>query len=380
MLMYFDCRAGISGDMALAALAHLGVDLAPLPGMLLSAGVACALEARGETRAAGPGMRVDVTWEASQPLRHPADLERIIERLPLSENVRARALAVVEALTLAEAHAHDVAAEDVHFHEVGAVDTLADIVGTVWGLEKLGVTRVVASPLPWFGGSVTCEHGTLPLPAPAAARLMLGKPCVPSSAEEELVTPTGAALLHVLADSFAPSPPAGDMLALGTGYGSRPAPAGLRAWLIRPSSGERRESVTLLETHIDHLSGEELGSAFTALGSFEPAPLDVLWLPGVTKKNRPGGCLRLLCRPEDAEALTTALFRHTHTLGIRRQTMERVILPRGETTVPGPAGDLRAKSYLLEGCGYVRPEQDSLAETAGKLGMGVPGVRARKMP
>ena len=375
MLVYFDCRAGISGDMALAALAHLGVDFKPLQEMFHAVGISCTLELTPEVRAAGPGMRADVRWEDAQPLRHPADLARIIRQLPLEDCVREHAVAVVDALAQAEAQAHAVTVDEVHFHEVGAIDTLVDIVGAVWGLHRIGAVQIIASPLPWFSGTVECAHGTLPLPAPATACLMKNKPCFPSDATEELITPTGAALIHVLAQSHAQCPPAGVPLALGTGYGSRPAPAGLRTWLIRLQTEERLEQITLLETHIDHLSGEELGSAITALGTSDPTPLDILWLPGVTKKNRPGGCLRVLCRPEHAEALTTSLFRHTHSLGIRRQQMERVVLPRAAATLRGPAGPLRAKSYLLEGQEYLRPEQDALNDAAHALGLGVPGVR-----
>jgi len=379
MLLYFDCRAGISGDMTLAALAHLGVDFAPLQEIFHAAGIACALALTPEVRAAGPGMRADIRWEDAQPLRHPADLARIIRQLPLEDCVRERALAVVDALAHAEAHAHATAVEEVHFHEVGAIDSLVDIVGAVWGLHRIGATQVLASPLPWFSGTVECAHGVLPLPAPATAYLMRNKPCFPSSATEELITPTGAALIHVLAQSHAQCPPAGTPLALGTGYGSRPAPTGLRAWLIRIPAEEALEQVTLLETHIDHLSGEDLGSAITALGTSDPAPLDILWLPGVTKKNRPGGCLRVLCLPEDAPALTTALFRHTHSLGIRRQQLERVVLPRAAATLQGPTGSLRAKSYQLEGQEYIRPEHDALDAAARELGLGAPGVRLKKV-
>ena len=379
MLLYFDCRAGISGDMTLAALAHLGVDFKPLQEMFHAVGIACTLALTPEVRAAGPGMRADVMWQDAQPLRHPADLTRIIRQLPLEDCVRERALAVVDALAQAEAHAHAIAVEEVHFHEVGAIDTLVDIVGAAWGIRRIGAAQILASPLPWFSGAVECAHGTLPLPAPATAFLMKNKPCFPSAATEELVTPTGAALIHVLAQSHAQSPPAGVPLALGTGYGSRPAPAGLRAWLIRLSNEERQEQVTLLESHIDHLSGEELGSAVIALGASDPAPLDILWLPGITKKNRPGGSLRVLCRPEDSEALTAAMFRHTHSLGIRRQQMERVVLPRAAATLHGPTGPLRAKSYMLEGREYLRPEHDSLNEAAHALGLGAPGMRFKKL-
>ena len=130
--LFLDCSHGMSGDMTLASLAHLGVDLSPLPGLLAQAG-------------GGPGCRVEVSWEAEgQPLRHPADIAAIFAAVPVADRVRHKALAVLEALTLAEAEAHGIAPEEVHFHEVGAVDTLVDILGACWALDQLGVERVTA--------------------------------------------------------------------------------------------------------------------------------------------------------------------------------------------------------------------------------------------
>ena len=138
--LFLDCSHGMSGDMTLASLAHLGVDLSPLPGLLAQAGVACRLEVWREERGGGPGCRVEVSWEAEgQPLRHPADIAAIFAAVPVADRVRERALAVLEALTLAEAEAHGIAPEEVHFHEVGAVDTLVDILGARWALDRLGV-------------------------------------------------------------------------------------------------------------------------------------------------------------------------------------------------------------------------------------------------
>ena len=169
--LFLDCSHGMSGDMTLASLAHLGVDLSPLPGLLAQAGVACRLEVWQEERGGGPGCRVEVSWEAEgQPLRHPADIAAIFAAVPVADRVRHKALAVLEALTLAEAEAHGIAPEEVHFHEVGAVDTLVDILGACWALDQLGVERVTACALPWFGGSITCAHGEIPLPAPTRRR------------------------------------------------------------------------------------------------------------------------------------------------------------------------------------------------------------------
>lgn len=382
--LFLDCSHGMSGDMTLAALAHLGVDLSPLPALLERAGVACRLDVRREERGGGPGCRVDVSWrEEGQPLRHPADIAAIFAAVPVAERVRDRALAVLEALTLAEAEAHGIAPGEVHFHEVGAVDTLVDILGACWALDRLDVERVTACALPWFSGSIVCAHGEIPLPAPATANLMRGLPVQPTGARTELVTPTGAALARVLVDDFV-SGPRGRLLALGTGYGSRPSPTGLRAWLV--DAGEPRqadhgqggeEDVMQLECHLDHLTGEELGAALERLAA-APEVLDVLWLPGTGKKNRPAGLLRVLCRPADGEEVTRQTLRHTHSLGLRHQLLRRVVLPRRAATCPCGGADLAAKEYLLEGRAYVRPEADAVARRATALGLGAPALRLGK--
>lgn len=379
--LFLDCSHGMSGDMTLASLAHLGVDLSPLPGLLAQAGVACRLEVWREERGGGPGCRVEVSWEAEgQPLRHPADIAAIFAAVPVADRVRERALAVLEALTLAEAEAHGIAPEEVHFHEVGAVDTLVDILGACWALDRLGVERVTACALPWFGGSITCAHGEIPLPAPATANLMRGLPVHPTDAKTELVTPTGAALARVLVDEFVDGPE-GRLLAMGTGYGARPAPTGLRAWLVEarePCQADHgrggEEDVMQLECHLDHLTGEELGTALERLAA-DAGVLDVLWLPGTGKKNRPAGLLRVLCRPADTEEVARAVLRHTHTLGLRRQLLQRLVLPRRATTCTCGGASLPAKEYELEGRTYVRPEADAVARQAAALELGAPALR-----
>lgn len=380
MEMYWDCAHGISGDMTLAALAHLGVDFSPLTALLARAGVACDIAWRPEQRAGGPGFRADVAWrDEEQPLRHPADIAAVFERAAVADDVRRRALAVLDALARAEAHAHRIPVEKVHFHEVGAVDTLVDILGVCWGLGELGATRITASPLPWFDGSIECAHGRIPLPAPATARLMEGKPVRPSGAHEELVTPTGAALVHVLADDFADGP-CGRLGRLGTGYGSRPAPAGLRIWEVMPFASARaqeaggREEICQLECHLDHLSGEELGQALEALAAAAPV-LDVLWLPGVGKKNRPAGALRVLCRPEAEAEAATLVLRHTHTLGLRTQRLTRIVLPRRAEKMRCGGTEMPAKGYTLEGMNYARPEADAVSARAAARGVGAPALR-----
>ncbi|GHU93951.1 hypothetical protein AGMMS49974_02530 [Deltaproteobacteria bacterium] len=379
MDLYLDCGRGISGDMTLAALNHLGVEMAPFVAILAEAGIRCRIETRAELRAGGLGRLADVSWDDVQPLRHPADIAAVFNRLAVSATARDRALAVLEALTQAEADAHQIPPEQVHFHEVGAVDTLVDIAGVCWALEQLGAERITASPLPWFSGTVECAHGLLPLPAPATAFLFRGKPVRPVPDREELVTPTGAALVHTLADGFADGP-CGIVRAMGTGYGSRPAPAGLRIWLteaVQAQVSHTRggfEFVLQLETHLDHLTGEELGLALEALSAL-PEVLDVLWLPGTGKKNRPAGLMRMLCRPEDEDAVSRAVLRHTHSLGLRRQCLERRVQPREPAFLDIGDAQLAAKAYILEDTRYARAEAEAVKTAAGERGIGAPALR-----
>ncbi len=393
MYIYCDCQAGVSGDMFLGALCHLGLDLAPLQHILKDCGIDCTIETWQETRAAGPGYRVDVHWPDNQPLRHPHDIADIFQRASVTPAVREKALAILDAITAAEAHAHAIPPEQVHFHEVGAIDTVVDILGVAYGLEKLGADFVLCSALPAFSGTIDCEHGTIPLPAPATAYLLEGKPLCntwPSLAKSEMVTPTGAALVHVLGKAFDVNPQ-GLCKKIGTGYGSRKAPAGLRLWLMEEHAEKESAShiatvptdihteyVSQWESHIDHLTGEELGAALEVL-SHMPEVLDVLWLSGTGKKNRPSGLLRVLCLPENKDTVRQAFFTHTHTLGMRHALLERSILPRYEGELDlGYRQSFAAKAYNLDGQTWLRAECDALRQHAAQQRVGMPALRMHK--
>ncbi len=377
MYAYCDCKFGVSGDMFLAALCQLGYDLTPLQEKLFDIGIECELKAWQECRASGPGFRVSVNWPNEQPLRHPKDISDIFHKLNVSEQVLQLALNTLDALTKAEAHAHNIKPEQVHFHEVGAIDTLVDIMGAALGLEHFGIKKLICSPLPWFSGTIECEHGILPLPAPATAFLLMQKPIIATDATTELVTPTGAALVHALHSEFAQSF-SGRVLQMGTGYGSRPANAGLRIFLIEEQHNEKlHEEVAQLECHIDHLTGEEVGAAMNALSQV-PEVLDVLWLNGMGKKNRPMGVLRVLCAVNSMDLVRDGMFKHTHTLGIRHSILQRVILPREGAQVTTPYGVLKGKKYSLEGENYLRVESDESIKKAGELNIGTPALRIPK--
>lgn len=397
--LLIDCSSGISGDMFLAALTDLGCDFTPLQELFRQAGIALDISPQNISRAAGPGVLMRIDWPDAQPLRHLSDLTGIVARLDVSPALKEKAVAMFTRLAEAEAEAHGCGLEEVHFHEVGAVDTLVDVLGALWGLERLGVAELLARPFPWFGGFVDCDHGRLPLPAPATLALLRGKPSFESGAMEELITPTGALLLDCLVDSFvtagAPAPQgamAGSLSSSGIfeksglGYGTRePGPAsdwpgrGLRLHLFSMLPQDDAESpyiideVYKLSCHIDHLTGEEIGHAITMLG--QAGALDVLWLPGLTKKNRPAGELRVLCMTGLLPKMQSEVFKHTHSLGIRVSRQTRVTLPRKSAELDSPWGTLEAKEYRLLDQTFTKAEYEALAEAAARTGIGLPALR-----
>lgn len=371
--LHLDCPAGIAGDMFLAAMAGLGVDFDPLREAFLQAGVEVAISVSDSRDKGVAGKRVDIGAPGAQPLRHVEDLTDIVSRLPLSASVRAGAEDAFARLAAAEAEVHGCRPEEIHFHEVGAVDTLVDVVGAFWALERLGVSRVTCSRLPWFTGTVRCEHGLVPLPAPATAALLQGKPVYPTQFEREIITPTGALLLDRLVDEFVPGP-SGRVVGMGLGLGNMELDVvnGLRAFLV-DAGGPDLERVMVLETNVDHLTGEEIGAAFGEL--LDAGALDVLFLPGVMKKNRPGGLLQILCRPDDLPRIRDLAFAQTMTLGLRITETSRAVLPRAASTRPSPWGDLPAKETTVEGQRYTRPEFEALQALARRTGRSVAQLR-----
>jgi uncharacterized protein (TIGR00299 family) protein len=353
--------------------ADLGVDFSQLQAGFARAGVHVEITARDVTDKGISGKRLEVAASDAQPLRHLADLTEIVRALPFSERVRSRSEDAFGRLAEVEAGVHGCALEHVHFHEVGAVDTLVDVVGAFWALETLDVTRVTCSSLPWFSGTVRCAHGLLPLPAPATVALLQGKPVYPTQFEGELITPTGALLLDRMVDEFTFGP-SGRLRRCGLGLGTMELPTvnGLRALLVE-GRGPQTERIVVFETNVDHLTGEEIGGVFGVL--LDAGALDVLFLPGVMKKNRPGGLLQVLCRPKDMERIRDLTFAQTMTLGLRITETTRVVLPRATAVRQTPWGEARAKETELDGQRYTRPEFDALQDLARRTGHSVAQLR-----
>jgi uncharacterized protein (TIGR00299 family) protein len=292
-----------------------------------------------------------------------SQIREIISQAELSNSAKKTAIAIFEKLGAAEAKIHNVAVEQIHFHEVGAVDALVDIVCAAVGAEALGVDEFICSPLNVGGGTVTCSHGTLPVPAPATVELLKNAPVYSSGIQAELVTPTGAAIVATLAKHFAPFP---QMKIEKTGYGAGTRDFSGHANLLRLTIGENvaeknagvgaaraaakhvsRETISVLEANLDDLSPQVFGYVMNQL--LEAGALDVFSTAVQMKKNRPGMLLTVLAKPEDAGKLSQIIFAETTTLGVRRREESREVLARKWQTVTTRFGDVRIKLASMNG-------------------------------
>lgn len=368
MILYLDCFSGLSGDMALGMLVDLGVEPRSLREGLAELGLdGYRLEVRQESRRGLRGTRVSVEVDsmAEQPRRGLAEIEALLAGSGLAEGVRRRAAAVFRRLARAEARVHGQPTQAVHFHEVGAVDSIVDVVGTLLGLELLGVRQVYASAVPLGSGMVRASHGPLPLPAPATLELLaeVGAPTRPSPAEVELLTPTGAALLAELARF---EQPAMRVERVGYGLGARdlPWPNAARAWLGQPleESGTYEEEVVVLETNVDDMTPQQAGYIMERL--LEAGALDVFYVPAQMKKSRPGLLLGVIASPGTARGLAEVLLRETPTLGVRLRRTSRLVAPRWVEEVQSPLGPARVKVKRLGAERSLTPEYEDAARLA----------------
>lgn len=347
-IAYLDCFSGLSGDMFLGALLDAGLPLDDLRAVLGSLPLSgYRLEVNREGRNHLYGTRFVVQVEEDQHAhRGLNDIKKILSAGDLSRNALDTIVRIFEAIAREEGKIHHRPHDEIHFHEVGAVDSIIDIAGSVFGMERLGIGSMVVSPLPLGSGFVETRHGRIPVPAPATIALLKDVPVYDSGLSYELVTPTGAALAKGLADSFGPMPP---MVVdkVGYGVGSRQLPD--RPNLLRIITGrgtvdQEGDSVVLLEANLDDASPEWLGFLMDQL--FEAGALDVLFIPVYMKKNRPGTMLQVMVNPRDKERLMAILFRESTTLGIRFQHTRRRILPRSSVEVESPWGNMQVKKVI----------------------------------
>jgi uncharacterized protein (TIGR00299 family) protein len=375
--IYFDCYSGAAGDMLLGALVDAGLPVDELTRALGALPVTgYRLRVERVTRQGVSGIRLWVDTDTTeQHGRRLSDIVALVQGSGLPPQVVTRIGAVFGRLAEAEAAVHGVAVDEVHFHEVGALDSIVDIVGCVWGLHALGVTEVFCSALPLGGGWVEAAHGRLPLPAPATLKLLadVGAPTRPLDVQTELVTPTAAALLAELA-TFAQPPLV--LEAVGYGFGNRELawPNAVRVWLGRPlgvtESGVTAEhdAVVLLECNLDDITGEALGYAMERLLS--AGALDVWFTSIQMKKNRPACKLSVLAQPELVADLARLLLQETTTLGVRQTLVTRIKAGRESMPVETEWGMVTAKVKWMPGQpASVSPEYEECAVLARRTGV-----------
>jgi len=379
-IAYFDCFSGAGGDMIVAALIDAGADAdALLRGLsaLKIGGYNVSIERVTKQGLAATRFHVQLDGSAKQPHRHLRHVLEILKLSALSEGVRDKACRVFQRLAEAEAAVHGTTVEKVHFHEVGAVDAIVDVVGAVLALELLHVDRVVCSPIPTGSGTVTCDHGVLPIPAPATARLLQGVPLAACDDVGELTTPTAAAVLTTLTSEFGPIPP---MTLTAAGYGAGTREGRTRPNVFRVLLGEAVEEhgdvdqIMMLETNLDDTSPEVVGYCTERL--LGEGALEVYTVPILMKKQRPGVVLTVLCEVGKATAMEKILFAETTTFGIRRRTVERTKLRRRFVAVATPFGDIRMKVGEREGVVTASPEYEDCRAAALKHGVALRDVIA----
>jgi len=363
---YLDAFSGISGDMLVGALADAGADPLTIVNAVASLDVGAVVSFEKVKRRGISATRYVVAVEQTSKHRHLSHILKIIGSAELSERAKSSAEAVFRRLGAAEAEVHQVPIEKVHFHEVGAADSIADIVGACVGFDALGVDTVVCSPVNVGSGTVETEHGVLPVPAPATARLLENAPVYARGPAAELTTPTGAAVAMTLASRFGVLPP---MKIARTGHGagcrdfSEHANV-LRVILGEPTGVSEALEVSIVEANIDDLNPQVL--AYAAERLMEAGALDVTLQPLVMKKGRPGHLLRVIARPEDREGLTQIIFAETSTLGLRMYTAERRVQERACVEVATPYGPVRVK---VSGEGSYAPEYEDCRKLARESGV-----------
>ncbi len=387
-VLYFDCFSGISGDMTLGALLDAGMPLADLQAALgslalgdahvhatkvLRAGVSATKFSVHHVQEHGHGHHHDHT----HPHRHLSSIFALIDRSALSSSARERAKAMFQRLAEVEAAIHQMPIEKVHLHEVGALDSIIDIVGTVFAMEWAGVERVVCSPLNVGAGMVQSAHGLFPVPAPATLKLLGDAPLYSGSVQKELVTPTGALIATSYATSFG-AIPAMSIERTGYGAGDRDDPTTpnvLRVLIGSEVKDAAQPRVTVIECEIDDMNPQIFGIAMDKL--YAAGALDVFYVPVQMKKNRPGTLMTVIAPPEKRSTLADIIFRETTTIGLRHHEVNREVLAREIVEVVTPIGAVRFKLARRDGrVVNAIPEFEDCARLAAAHNLSVKDVQA----
>jgi uncharacterized protein (TIGR00299 family) protein len=349
-IAYFDCFSGASGDMILGSLIDTGLSAQRLRGELKKLRIPT-VRLKAEKVLKRGVAATQVTVEGRNEKRSHRNLKeilKIIERSSVEADVKEKSTEIFERIASVEGKIHRMPKEEIHFHELGGLDSIVDIVGSVWGILQLGIEKIYVSRVNVGGGFVTCEHGVLPVPAPATLSLMEGKPIYSSGVERELFTPTGAAILTTLGSEFGSMPLINiERVGHGAGRDDLPHPNLLRLIIGTSESTPGKERVVVVETNIDDMNPQFYDYVMERLFAMEV--LEVFVTPVLMKKNRPGHLLTVICPSEKLSPVTTFLLRETTTLGLRWHEEERAKTDREILPLQTKYGRIRFKLARWEG-------------------------------
>ncbi|MDA3880186.1 MAG: nickel pincer cofactor biosynthesis protein LarC [Prolixibacteraceae bacterium] len=372
-ILYYDCFAGISGDMNLGAMIDLGVDPGYLKnelGKLNIEGFQLKVEPDMRRGISGTKVTVVINSPNNEKHRHLRHVEEIVNNSTLSDKVKTTSLKIFRLIAEAEAKVHNIDIQKVHFHEVGALDSIADIVGAAICLDYLKVDKVLSAPIQLGGGTVKCAHGVMPVPTPATALIVENIPVKTGLVQHEATTPTGAAILAATVDEFT------DHLNFpisktAYGIGQRDiseVPNILRLYLCETNeafSDVKTETETMLECNIDDMNAEHFGDTLKRLLSAGAS--DAWFTPIIMKKSRPATKLSVLCKVNLVNTMKAIIFEHTTSLGIREYSVLKNMLHREEKTVNTSFGEVRVKESFFNGKRVnAKPEYDDCKHLADK--------------
>jgi uncharacterized protein (TIGR00299 family) protein len=348
-IAYFDCFSGASGDMILGSLIDAGLSARRLREELNKLRLpTIRLKAKKLLKAGISATQVIVEGSEKRSHRNLKEILRIVERSGVEAEVKEKSEEIFRRIAMVEAKIHQTPMEEVHFHELGGLDSIVDIVGSVWGIRQLGIEKIHVSKVNVGAGFVKCAHGILPVPAPATLSLMEGKPIYSSGVERELFTPTGAAILTTLSSEFGSIPPMKvERIGYGAGRDDLPHPNLLRLIIGTSESTSGKERVVVIETNIDDMNPQFYDYVMERLLAMEV--LEVFITPILMKKNRPGTLLTVICPTEKLAAVTEFLLKETTTLGLRWHEEERAKTDREILTIETKYGKIRFKLARWEG-------------------------------
>jgi pyridinium-3,5-bisthiocarboxylic acid mononucleotide nickel chelatase len=375
-ILYYDCFAGISGDMNLGAMVDLGVDAGYLRNELLKLPVhGYHILADRDSRKGISGTRFQVVIDNDHKHHHEdhhhhhntfAEIKKLIMNSELDAKVKDLSVAIFSKVAEAEARIHNKPVDEVHFHEVGAIDSIVDIVGAAICMNQLSPDAVYCSTVELGGGNVHCAHGIYPVPAPATADLVRNMPIRKGTVDYEATTPTGAAILATLVSNFTDH---ADFTILKTGYGigskDSTLPNVLRVFLCETKTVKETKTVPsyIIECNIDDMNPELYDYIIDSL--FAAGAKDVYITPIIMKKSRPAVKLSVLCTPDDETRINEVLFRETSTIGVRRYEISKTMLDRKTEQVITRFGEVRVKSAYYQGiCIKSKPEYDDCNKIA----------------